>query len=513
MIQSSIKKSELLVPVQMERSLSQDKSDEQVILEALALAQSRKKSFAAEPNVELKPEITRRRSPLVRSDSQGSKVSIKKMISKQEVDDEKLIGITAPDALNPVNVDNSINGPLFSFNEKSNNTAETSMIECSSGLPTPNIPILILDGAPTVEKPSFVTERSILQSAPNNPTTNSTKSRISHSSSITSERVAPKSRIAMQIELPKSIAPFQLQQGSNNTAVVVNMPAPTFQPHPPTQSPAPTPVPLSRPVERKSNQNLGQVRGWKRFFDSKVFRQPDMSSSSGVSMSMLRLSGDNSEALFHPQSIAIKLWNSAYFCFQIIIVLLLPACIVLEDTLGYSLYGITICNSVFLALDTLIKINTGIMSNQQVQMDAIKKHYFKGGSWIFDLITFIPWIYVIDAVAPPPSLNRSPLRVVCMLNATGIVSLLLRKGNLGYLSEIVTYWARKNSVSSSLIDSVKVMVLMCFYWHLNACFTMILRKNEISFTLAKYKSEWEHYSAAVFEAASEMLANGYCLLI
>jgi hypothetical protein len=505
----------------MERSISQVQSDEQVIQIALALAQARKKSVVVENSgsVSSKSEWPNRRStlrdtttpsPLINDNESQPRKSL--LISRGMVAEDKFLKTSNS---SEIKHSSSIAGSDAKVSEK-------SVMISNSGT----------DRAPTQQ------ERSILHNAAASGTDThpppAPESSVAHSLTRSESRVS-RPKIQMQIDLPKPPTPQQVQQSYNQSrgillapgdttpnpnSVVVNIPtSPSAQgavnssspvPSPPAAasatSPGPAPVPLNKGFGRKSNQSIAP--GWKSFFHNKMFRQPDYSNTTGVSLSMLKLSGDKGEALFHPHSLMVKVWNSIYFIFQLLIVTWIPICIAFEDTFGSLLHGFSIANSIGIIIDTLIKYNTGIMVNQQVQMEDIGLYHFKSGSWIFDIVTFIPWVYVIDAATQPSTTGRTTARMICMINSSVILSILFVQSRKSYFSEKARNWARKHGVSSALLDSIQVMILMCFYWHFNACFTMILRKIGVSFTVQIFQSEWEHYSAAIFDAAAEMLANG-----
>jgi hypothetical protein len=513
-----------LAPPVMERSISQVQSDEQVIQIALSLAQARRKSFAVERSGSgsSKSEVPPNRRTMVRDTNSTSPVTNGNDGSPRKSLIATRTSVQADDKLLKTSNSSDI--------KRSNSTTSTDPHGSERSIKATN---------PTSEKPQAHHERSILQNSAvlaHSDSQGSSQPEPSVASSLpVSDSRVSRPKIQMQIELPKPPTVQQLQQSHNQSrgillqagestpnpnSVVVNIPTSPINhsattsnaPTPPAaaaaSSPGPAPVPLNKGFGHKSSQNIVPVRGWRSIFHNKMFRQPDYSNTTGVSLSMLKLSGDKDEALFHPHALMVKVWNSVYFAFQLVIVTCIPICIAFEDTFGSLIYGFSIANSIGILLDTFIKYNTGIMVNQQVQMEDIALHYFKNGSWIFDIVTFIPWVYVIDAATQPLTIGRTTARMICMVNSSVIISILFVQDRKSYLSEKLRNWARKNGVSSALLDSVQVMILMCFYWHFNACFTMILRKIRVSFTVQVFNNEWEHYSAAIFDAAAEMLANG-----
>ncbi|KAI8902615.1 hypothetical protein BC833DRAFT_616549 [Globomyces pollinis-pini] len=295
-------------------------------------------------------------------------------------------------------------------------------------------------------------------------------------------------------------------------------PAPAPAPIPTTTpAPAPEPVKVAPKLERKSSTDNAKEKEdrsesifFGKIFKKSFFKQPVVAPSTKATASVLKLN-QRDNAVFHPYSLAVQLWNSFYMIFMIWMVIFVPMAIGYQHTLSRSLVINSIINTVVIFLDTLIKYNTGIFVEQKLEfdIDLIRKKHLKDGSIFFDFITAFPWVFVAYAMSPELTNLRTGLTLICMINTLPILNVFGSKNRVSYIAEKTTNFLRVHGVNAALVDSFTILIAMVFYWHWNASFTMNFRDLGILTIPENYKSEFEEYTHAVFAAAGEMLANGW----
>lgn len=202
-------------------------------------------------------------------------------------------------------------------------------------------------------------------------------------------------------------------------------------------------------------------------FNSKAFQQSSLAQSTGNNLSITKLSPESgNQLIFHPHSIAIQIWNCIFSIVMAALLIFIPLILGFEKSFGYLLPVASVINTAFVCLDVLIKYHTGINIHQQieVQPDKIRQYYFKNGSWIFDIITGFPWVFIIDAVTPENSVARSTARMICFVNASVTIGILFGTPRVSYLTTKAVILFRIYGVNSALIDSFKILVAMVLYW-------------------------------------------------
>ncbi|KAJ3315881.1 Potassium/sodium hyperpolarization-activated cyclic nucleotide-gated channel 3 [Boothiomyces sp. JEL0838] len=159
----------------------------------------------------------------------------------------------------------------------------------------------------------------------------------------------------------------------------------------------------------------------------------------------------------------------------------------------------------------VLKYRTGVFIGKHLETDPKKifEHHIKNYSLSFDLLVIIPWVFIADAVAAGSTSDSIyAVRLLSLINVLPFVENLFSKRRVAYLSTTMTNYIRLHGINAALIDSIMILIAMIFYWHWNACSVMILRKLKISEQVL-FNTDYDEYSAAVFSAAGEMLANGW----
>ncbi|KAJ3262213.1 Potassium/sodium hyperpolarization-activated cyclic nucleotide-gated channel 3 [Boothiomyces macroporosus] len=265
----------------------------------------------------------------------------------------------------------------------------------------------------------------------------------------------------------------------------------------------------------KTTKAVDKKFDWKnitiqQIIKSKYFTESAMPSASGNTGSVGKLN-ESPGLLFHPHSIAIQYWNSLYSILTTLIVIYLPLCLACPSTLGYPLYTLSILSTITLLMDSILKYRTGVFIGKHLETDPKKifEHHIKNYSISFDLLVIIPWVFIADAVAAGSTFDSIyAVRLLSLINVLPFVENLFSKRRVAYLSTTMTNYIRLHGINAALIDSIMILIAMIFYWHWNACSVMILRKLKISEQVL-FNTDYDEYSAAVFSAAGEMLANGW----
>ncbi|KAJ3047985.1 hypothetical protein HK097_010981 [Rhizophlyctis rosea] len=220
------------------------------------------------------------------------------------------------------------------------------------------------------------------------------------------------------------------------------------------------------------NQNLISVQSRPKFL-KRIYRhyflQPlGTQQPRAIGLSVLDLSQRHhpiSAYMVHPHSIFCHLWNATTTMLLCIAFVTFPLFIGFEE-IAHGLQALSIITTIFYTLNIFIRLRTGYFEDSHVVMDSSlsSRRYFKRGTFWFDLITAIPWIFIVDASTGSNVVNEAKWRTV--------------------FGAIVAYW------------------------HWSACIENWIDVIEQSHHLHDYSS-FARYTIGVFNSASEMFSAGY----
>ncbi|KAJ3329993.1 Potassium voltage-gated channel sub H member 7, partial [Kappamyces sp. JEL0680] len=258
---------------------------------------------------------------------------------------------------------------------------------------------------------------------------------------------------------------------------------------------------IKEPDAKTPGQPKGTVAGWKRRFMGTAANEADSTYDIHAV----------STVWFHPRSFAILIWNTIYALSIVFLGIYIPLCLSCTGSFGSTLPAVSVFGMLIVCLDRFIQCNTAYCVDQQLETDPrmVRLHYLKRGRWIMDIVVAFPWVFVADAVASQQQGSSDALRLVSVINALPIIMLAFDGSRVSYIGLKFDKLIRSMGINLAMIDSLKIMLSMFFYWHWNACSVMYLQKLNQDESLLISGSEWDQYSFLVFAAAAEMLANGW----
>lgn len=249
------------------------------------------------------------------------------------------------------------------------------------------------------------------------------------------------------------------------------------------------------------------------------FTAPNRSWQKKVSLFWSKYQPSMSYCPIHPTSLFSKIWNSIMeFSFGIVIITLpLPLC---YPTWNYILPGLSIFIFVMSIIDLMIKLQTGVALALEVEMEPKKivALYARNGTFLFDFVTGVPWVLLIDALTEPDTNARYFLRLICLVHGFPFIRLLF-SSKLSYSSEILTDYIQRYDVNVAAVQAGKIVVLMNLYWyflynirHWHASAIGFLQYTK---TIPYYDNgfsnytDWESYTLHYWSSVTENLNTGY----
>jgi hypothetical protein len=170
----------------------------------------------------------------------------------------------------------------------------------------------------------------------------------------------------------------------------------------------------------------------------------------------------------HPNMLVSKIWNSFFQIAFLCVALLLPVTLGFYDA-SYHLRPLSIFVTILSMTDFAIKMQTGLPVFDEFEMDPRKlaKIYLKNGTFLFDFITTVPWVFVVDAIAPDET-ARDFARLICLVHTLPFLRSLI-DSRKSILAELLTTVVRKNDINVSAVQAVKILFAIVFYWHWHSC--------------------------------------------
>ncbi|KAJ3043070.1 hypothetical protein HDV00_005978 [Rhizophlyctis rosea] len=251
-------------------------------------------------------------------------------------------------------------------------------------------------------------------------------------------------------------------------------------------------------------------RWYRRFYRRFFIQEAGHHAPRSIGLSILDLSSRHRQyaRMTHPHSLFRQLWNAAITILTCIAFVTIPLFIGFEE-LSHGLKPLSLILTVFYILTIITNFRTGYFDDQHVVMEPhlVARRYMRGGTFFFDIVTSIPWIYIVDAFTKERVVVEAKWRTLCLINALWAVKLLLEKGP-GLFSITKKYANMRYSLHSALFDSLWVFGAIVLYWHWSACIENWIDVIENSEHL-ETEGGFERYTIAFFNAASEMFSAGW----
>ena len=162
----------------------------------------------------------------------------------------------------------------------------------------------------------------------------------------------------------------------------------------------------------------GGSRAWRRFFlkPHRLKNRFNEGSTSEIALDEIE-NKINTYFIIHPESKFRRIWSIVDYFAMVINFFLCPLFICFPEY-GSGLPSLSgICTGLFL-LSMIFTFRTGVYRQFVLVMDRklIAEEYFKGGKFLFDLITVFPYVFVIDSWVKDVHMNLV-WRGICFLNA------------------------------------------------------------------------------------------------
>ena len=213
----------------------------------------------------------------------------------------------------------------------------------------------------------------------------------------------------------------------------------------------------------------------------------------------------------HPSSDIAKMWNSIMeICFGVVMILL-PVSLSLSKDEG-MLEGVSIFVTVVLFLDFIIRLQTGFKLEDEIEMEPLKIVWIclRNGRFAFDLVSGIPWVFLIDALTESGTDKRRFYRLICLVHGLPVIRLFL-SSRPSYVSERIALFIRNYNIHHSATQGLKILVVMLSYWHWQACAIMflILTKSIPYYNAGNTTyTDFDNYILNFWSGVTEMLNTG-----
>ncbi|KAI8892088.1 hypothetical protein BC833DRAFT_398914 [Globomyces pollinis-pini] len=166
----------------------------------------------------------------------------------------------------------------------------------------------------------------------------------------------------------------------------------------------------------------------------------------------------------HPLSLFVQIWRSLYSCLIVLYVAILPIGIGVPQE-AHILLPVTLLHTFLVSLDSIITINTGIIADQELEMDrrVVWRHHWKQKYLLKRFLVGFPYALVVDLSTQAGSLSRFDWRALSLINGLSIVQ-LLQSTDASYLSEKATQIIRIREINPTMVKFVYILVAIIFYW-------------------------------------------------
>ncbi|KAJ3276216.1 hypothetical protein HDV01_005664 [Terramyces sp. JEL0728] len=163
------------------------------------------------------------------------------------------------------------------------------------------------------------------------------------------------------------------------------------------------------------------------------------------------------ECLFHPLSMFSQLWSSLFMIYLCIYTVLLPNFLG-NDDLDFGLVPLSISLTVMIILDTVITIKTGIILEQELEMEqkTVTNYHIQKKTLIWNFITCIPYVAFVGA-------DINPWKPICILNGYAFVR-YLKSNRTSYLTELHKKVFIDYNLNHQLKNVALVVIAMFVYW-------------------------------------------------
>ncbi|KAI8813156.1 hypothetical protein BJ742DRAFT_866062 [Cladochytrium replicatum] len=210
----------------------------------------------------------------------------------------------------------------------------------------------------------------------------------------------------------------------------------------------------------------------------------------------------------HPNSLFRHIWNTVQNISHVLFFLVLPVTVGFKELMDLLPVFSVISGTIF-GLSVVITSLTGYQKENMVIMDPkrILRRYVRGW-FFFDLLTSIPWVFIVDAIVGPDKDARFTYRVVCFLVGLRFIKLVTQKRPT-WFERIFRQMHRSLGMSFSFLETVKVLFVMALYWHWNGCFMNWLSSVIHLEEHGEPGELFAKYAFRLYNTAAEMLAAGF----
>ncbi|KAJ3294725.1 Potassium/sodium hyperpolarization-activated cyclic nucleotide-gated channel 4 [Borealophlyctis nickersoniae] len=191
----------------------------------------------------------------------------------------------------------------------------------------------------------------------------------------------------------------------------------------------------------------------------------------------------------HPNAAFSQLWNAIHALALAVAFVGIPACIGFSEASEWTGY---------------------VSDDGQVIMDPdlVRKRYLRSFWFYFDLITMIPWVFIVDAAVGTDDLTLlTQWRAVCLINVARAVKLFYMERH-SWFDDIGRFLRVKYGIHSAGVDSIVVFGSMVLYWHWYACIDNWIHELDHDHILDDMAG-WDRYTLGFYSSASEMFTAGF----
>jgi hypothetical protein len=166
----------------------------------------------------------------------------------------------------------------------------------------------------------------------------------------------------------------------------------------------------------------------------------------------------------HPLSFCSQLWTSIYSICILVYAYLLPIGLGIPEAANYVI-PLQIFLSSVIAVDMIMLLNTGLIVEQEEEMNwkFVMKYQLKNFNFVFSVISFLPYVFVVEAVTQPGSI-RDAWRLICMLNAICVPRMFLDQ-RISLLQQKKIHVIQKYELNTTLVQFVLIVFGMISYWY------------------------------------------------
>ncbi|KAJ1561594.1 Potassium/sodium hyperpolarization-activated cyclic nucleotide-gated channel 4 [Nowakowskiella sp. JEL0078] len=212
----------------------------------------------------------------------------------------------------------------------------------------------------------------------------------------------------------------------------------------------------------------------------------------------------------HPNSTFRHVWNTIQNLAHFILFLALPVLVCYKETMSY-IYAFSIAMSTVFFMSILIAMHTGYYRDGILIMNPAKimRRYYNGW-FIFDVITAMPFVFIVDSIVGSDETMRYQHRFICLLSGLRIIKLLMQK-RPSWFESAFKKLHRTLGVNFYFLATLKVLGTMAVYWHWSACImnwvNTITGDNEA--LSLEDDNAFHIYTIGFYNSAAEMLAAGF----